>query len=245
MKLSNHPTCVISIFQFSSFLFFFKINFRVQIAAFEEPKPASYFIALGVETYLETTDQLGLYRYFAGSYPTRIEAAKVQQEMIAKGFPFASIIDLEEQRILREVGCPYFRNGMPLLQEPEPGMTMRNIYFEFGAYQLSVATQTELNHIAEQLKQNSWLKLKVLGYTDGIGDPQANVELAASRARGARNYLINKGIRADRMFISVFGEADPVLPNGEEVSNGKTIDLPENRKWNRRVVLVIVDDTVK
>jgi outer membrane protein OmpA-like peptidoglycan-associated protein len=78
-----------------------------------------------------------------------------------------------------------------------------------------------------------------MGYTDGVGSPQANVELAAGRARAARNYLINKGIRADRMFVKVFGEADPVAPNGEETATGAIIDLPENRKWNRRVVLAI------
>ena len=220
----------------------FAQGFRVQLCAFEERMETAYFTERGVDSYLETSDLMGVYRYFAGLYPTRAEAEKVQREIIAKGFSMAAIIDLEEQRILREIGCPYFRNGMVYAQDPLLQMTVRNIYFEFGLFNLSAESLVELNSVAEKLKQNTSIKLKVLGYTDGIGDPQANVELAASRAREARNYLINKGIRADRMFMSVFGEADPVLPNGEETADGSTIDLPENRKWNRRVVLVIVEE---
>lgn len=212
-------------------------DFRVQIAAFEQPATMSYFTERGINDYVETTDQIGLCRYFVGAYNTRLEAEKVRQDMIAKGFPFASVIDVEEQRILCEVNCPYFRNGVLFIADPQSNV--RNIYFDFGLSTLTAAARADLDHVAERLLKNKALKLNVMGYTDGIGSPQANVELAASRARAARNYLINKGIRADRMFMKVFGEADPVAPNGEETSNGAIIDLPENRKWNRRVVLAI------
>ncbi|HOY06464.1 MAG TPA: OmpA family protein [Saprospiraceae bacterium] len=226
---------LVSLFQNGSFA----QDFRVQIAAFEQPMAMSYFTERGVNDYVETTDQIGLFRYFAGAYATRLDAEKVRQEMIAKGFPFASIIDVEEQRILCEVNCPYFRNGVFFIADPQANI--RNIYFDFGLNTLTAAARTELDRVAERLIKNKALKLNVLGYTDGVGSPQANVELAAGRARAARNYLIAKGIRADRMFIKVFGEADPVAPNGEETSNGAIIDLPENRKWNRRVVLALFE----
>lgn len=226
---------LVSLFQNASFA----QDFRVQIAAFEQPMAMSYFTERGVNDYIETTDQVGLFRYFAGAYATRLDAEKVRQEMIAKGFPFASIIDVEEQRILCEVNCPYFRNGVFFIADPQANI--RNIYFDFGLNTLTAAARAELDRVAERLIKNKAFKLNVLGYTDGVGSPQANVELAAGRARAARNYLIAKGIRADRMFIKVFGEADPVAPNGEETSNGAIIDLPENRKWNRRVVLALFE----
>lgn len=217
----------------------FAQDFRVQIAAFEQPMEMSYFTQRGVNDYVETTDQVGLCRYFVGAYATRLEAEKVQQEMIAKGFPFASIIDVEEQRILCEVNCPYFRNGVFFIADPQANV--RNIYFDFGLNTLTPASRAELDRMAARLIKDKSLRLNILGYTDGVGSPQANVELAAARARAARNYLIIKGIRADRMFMKVFGEADPVAPNGEEAANGAIIDLPENRKWNRRVVLALFE----
>lgn len=213
-------------------------DFRVQIAAYAEAMPDTFFREKGVGDVIVSHDQMGLYRYFAGSYTTRDEAEKVQQEMISKGFPFAAVIDLEEQRVLCGANCPYFRNGVIFMQDPKQDMTVRNIYFDFGRYSLSADSKVTLNEVCQQLKNNPALKLKILGHTDGVGSAKANVQLAASRARSARNYLINKGIRADRMFIKVFGEAAPVADNASDEGD----DLPENRKWNRRVVLALIDD---
>jgi outer membrane protein OmpA-like peptidoglycan-associated protein len=126
------------------------------------------------------------------------------------------------------------------VQDPKREVTVRNIYFDFGRYSLSLEAKEELNNVYQILRENPALRLKVLGYTDGVGSPQANLQLASSRARSARNYLINRGIRADRMFIKVFGEANPVAPNSDEFEQNK--DLPENRKWNRRVVLALIDE---
>jgi outer membrane protein OmpA-like peptidoglycan-associated protein len=215
-------------------------DFRVQIGAFGERMSAEYFKEKGVEDYIESSDQMGLYRYFAGAYDTRDEAEKVRQAMEEKGFPHALIIDLEEQRILCGANCPYFRNGLIFVQDPKREVTVRNIYFDFGRYSLSLEAKEELNNVYQILRENPALRLKVLGYTDGVGSPQANLQLASSRARSARNYLINRGIRADRMFIKVFGEANPVAPNSDEFEQNK--DLPENRKWNRRVVLALIDE---
>jgi len=239
--------------KFTSTLLFFSLfllsiarshaqDFRVQIAAYAEAMPDSFFTEKGIPNVIASSDQMGMHRYFAGSYNTREEAEKVQQEMIGKGFPYASVIDLEEQRVLCGANCPYFRNGMVYMQDPKREATLKNIYFDFGRYSLDAESKQVLDGVCEKLKQNPNLKLKVLGYTDGVGSAQANMQLAASRARAARNYLIGKGIRADRMFIKVFGEAEPIVANAEEVGEGKMEDLPDNRKWNRRVVLAIIDD---
>lgn len=213
-------------------------DFRVQIAAYAEAMPDTFFHEKGVRNFLVSHDQMGLYRYFAGSYATRDEADVVQKQMIEKGFPYAQVIDLEEQRVLCGANCPYFRNGVIFVQDPKRDMTVKNIYFDFGRYSLSAESKEVLNAVCQHLKDNPNLKLKILGHTDGVGSAQANVQLAASRSRSARNYLINKGIRADRMFIKVFGEAAPVAENKSDEGD----DIPENRKWNRRVVLAIIDD---
>ena len=214
-------------------------DFRVQAAAFGERMPASFFTSKGLENYIETSDQMGLYRYFAGSYKTREEADVVQKELQEKGFPFAIVIDIEEQRLLCGQGCPYFKNGVIFVQDDKTQSTVRNIYFDFGRYSLNPESKQELQEVFQQLKENSKLTLKILGYTDGIGNATANVQLATNRSRAARSYLINRGIRADRMYIKVYGEADPAAPNAEDGGE----DLPENRKWNRRVVLTIMDES--
>lgn len=234
---------VTNISLFTIFLFgnqLFAQDFRVQIAAYGEKMPPSFFQERGIETYVETTDQLGLYRYFAGSYQTRDQAEVVRKEVAAKGFPYALIIDLEEQRVLCGAGCPYFRNGTVYVQDPQRRETTNTIYFEFGRYSLTPDAKIVLNRFHEQLRDNPSLKLKIHGFTDGIGSAQANLRLSANRARSARNYLAYKGIRVDRMLMEVFGEANPILANKDE-GDDRT-DAPENRKWNRRVVLLLVND---
>lgn len=212
----------------------------MQIAAYGEKMNPQFFKDHGVENYIETTDQLGLYRYFAGAYKTRDEAEVVRKEMVVKGFPYALIIDLEEQRVLCGAGCPYFRNGTVYVQDPQRKETTNTIYFEFGRYSLTPDAKTVLNRFFEQLRDNPALKLRIHGFTDGVGSAEANRRLSAQRARSARNYLAYKGIRPDRMLIEQFGEANPVLPNKDETDD--RTDAPENRKWNRRVVLLLVND---
>jgi outer membrane protein OmpA-like peptidoglycan-associated protein len=215
-------------------------DFRVQIAAYGERMKPSFFQERGIEHYVETTDQLGLYRYFAGAYKTRDEAEVVRKEVAAKGFPYALIIDLEEQRVLCGAGCPYFRNGTIYVQDPQRKETTNTIYFEFGRYSLTPDAKAVLNRFYEQMRDNPALKLKIHGFTDGIGSRDANLKLSANRSRSARNYLAYKGIRVDRILMEVYGEGNPVLANKDE-GDDRT-DAPENRKWNRRVVLLLVND---
>lgn len=214
-------------------------DFRVQVAAYADSVSSSYFKSRGVEGVVSTVDQMGMHRYFYGSYQNREQAEQVQKQLVDKGFPFASIIDLEEQRILCGANCPYFRNdGAVFVQDKNRSSTLRNIYFDFGRSNLSAASKAELDVVAQSLREHPTMKLKLLGYTDAVGSAENNILLATTRARAARNYLINKGVRADRMYIKVFGEYDPEVPN--EDFDGK--DVAENRKRNRRVVLAIVDE---
>jgi outer membrane protein OmpA-like peptidoglycan-associated protein len=212
-------------------------DFRVQLTARTEALDDAYFKERGVEKYFLSTDQLGMYRYFAGAYHTRDEAEKVEKEMKEKGFPFAYIIDLVEQRILCGAGCPYFRNGTIYVRDTS--RMRQTIFFDSGRYSLNAESKATLDDIAAILKSNKKYHLDLKGYTDAVGNAKFNAQLAANRTRSARNYLIAKGIQADRMFIKVFGEADPYADN----TNDDGEDMPQNRRLNRRVVLAIMDES--
>ncbi len=221
-------------------LFFFPAavaqDFRVQIAAYADSMPQIYFKNRGLEKVLVSTDQMGLYRYFVGTYDTREQAEAVLEQVVAKGFPNAVIIDLEEQRALGGAVCPYNRPNRPIfLQKVDEKTTAYYIYFDTGIATLSPEARREVDLVAQAMKANPRLFLKIIGQTDGIGTPLANQELATNRARSARDYLLDKGIRTSRITIKVYGEAEAELINKEEGEDGK--DLPGNRKWNRRVVL--------
>jgi outer membrane protein OmpA-like peptidoglycan-associated protein len=216
-------------------------GFRVQMAAYTERQDASFFKEKGVDAYIELADESGIFWYIAGNYPTLQEADLVRSELVMKGFSNALIIDEEAQYVLSGANCPYIRDGVVYVEDPNSDPNKHIIYFDFGRAYLDPTSKSVLDEVYLKMKELTVLTLKIHGYTDGVGDARANLELAAERSRAARDYLIYKGIRADRMFMEVFGEAEPAAPNAEDdgSNSGKGRDLPENRKWNRRVTLTL------
>jgi len=229
------------IYLVSTFLLFCLVplsaqEFRVQIGAYDQAKSAAFFQERGITNYFVSTDQTGIYRYFAGIFNTRTAADKVQAQLLEKGFSFAFVLDMEEQRILAGTRCPRVRDGVVFVKEEMKEKTERNIYFISGSSTIDAEAKTKLDEIVAILKKNTKFTLDIKGYTDAEGENTDNIKLAATRSRAARTYLIAKGVRADRMYIKVYGEADAAAPNKDD----EGVDLPENRKYNRRVQLIIV-----
>jgi len=208
-------------------------DFRVQAAAFNKPVDAAYFTDRGVESVVSSVDKNGIYRYFVGTYWTREEAEAVRSQLITKGFAYATVIDLGEQRALYGAKCPYFRDQDIFVERD----SVRNIFFETGKSDVDAESRLMLDDLALLLNQKPGATLNLYGFTDNLGDAQTNVALATARTRAVRDYLIAKGVRADRMFIQIFGEAEPGMEHRDFEGN----EITENRKWNRRVKLVIVE----
>lgn len=208
-------------------------NFRVQVAALTDSVPASYFADRGINGVIASVDETGVHRYLFGSYPTYIDAEKVQQQLIAKGFAHATIIDLEAQRLLTDLSlCNYFKGGPIPITEND---SIRFLYFNLGQSILPESEKADLDYMLKKLNSSAKSDLRILGYTDAVGSGSANLELATARARVARNYLIDRGVDPGRMLLRVFGEA--VSGNIEEDIERQS-ELDEIRKLYRCVVLV-------
>ena len=69
----------------------------------------------------------------------------------------------------------------------------------------------------------------VIGHTDDVGEPAANVKLGLGRAQAIARILTNNGIPTNRIKVDSKGEAEPVADN-------KTDD---GQHQNRRVVLTV------
>ena len=212
-------------------------NFRVQVAAYADSVAPAYFKARGIEGVIASVDAAGIYRYYYGSYATRAEAEKVQKQLIVKGFTFAAIIDLEEQRVLSNVGaCPYFKGGP--VYAPSTNENVRVLYFDLGKDILTADAKAELDRVFKLMSSKPALQLRILGYTDAVGSGKANIELATNRARAARNYLLDKGLNTERMLLRVFGESEAGKVE-EEIERQNELD--EARKRFRCVLLALVE----
>lgn len=92
--------------------------------------------------------------------------------------------------------------------------------------------QHKLEEIATALKTpNSPKKVVITGYTDRLGSDAYNQKLSEERAIAVKEYIVSRGIDADRLVAEGKGEADPVV-----VCNDKNkAALIECLKPNRRV----------
>ncbi len=86
-----------------------------------------------------------------------------------------------------------------------------------------------LNKLAESLKDNPQLEIRLEGHTDNVGTPALNVKLSEDRVAAVKRYLVDKGVAASRITTVGFGGEKPKFSNDRE----------ETRKLNRRVELVI------
>ncbi len=104
------------------------------------------------------------------------------------------------------------------------------VLFTSGKYDLLPAAQIKLNDVAKALiDQDPESTMVVEGHTDSQGTAAANQELSQHRAQAVRDYLVSRGIAADRVTAQGFG---PTRPIGENNS-------PEGRANNRRVEIVV------
>lgn len=103
------------------------------------------------------------------------------------------------------------------------------ILFETGKSELRTASLQRLDQVAELLQQSPERKIQVEGYTDSRGSESMNQTLSRSRAESVRNYLLQRGIDANRITAVGYGEDRPVATN----------DTVEGRANNRRVEIVL------
>ena len=83
-----------------------------------------------------------------------------------------------------------------------------------------------LDEVAKVIQENPHVqKVSIEGHASDEGDDKYNLTLSKARAEAVRAYLVSKGVAADRLSSTGFGETKPLVAN----------DTPENREKNRRV----------
>ena len=105
-----------------------------------------------------------------------------------------------------------------------PDFDAKHVQFVFGKATLSKPAIVDLDQLAAYLLKYPELKLAIHGHTDNVGSASANQRLSERRAATAKNYLVKKGVSADRITSAGFGMTQPLVDN-------KTA---ANRALNRR-----------
>lgn len=108
---------------------------------------------------------------------------------------------------------------------------LKNIFFDFDKATLRPESTNELERLTNLLKVDApTLKIEISGHTDSKGADAYNKTLSNNRAKAVVDYLVSKGIAADRLTSAGYGEEQPIATN----------DTDEGRQLNRRTEFKII-----
>lgn len=103
------------------------------------------------------------------------------------------------------------------------------IYFDVNSDKIKPESAGTIKGIADILKENPSVKVKIVGHTDADGDDKSNLDLSKRRAASVKNALVTSfGIDAAMIETDGKGEGEPVAPN----------DNITNKALNRRVEFI-------
>ena len=110
-------------------------------------------------------------------------------------------------------------------------IVLHGVNFEFNKATLTVNAKTLLDQVADALLARKDIKVEIDGHTDGKGSEPYNLKLSDKRAASVKQYLVGRGIDADRMSSKGFGKTMPIADNNTD----------EGRELNRRVELKVTE----
>ena len=138
---------------------------------------------------------------------------------------------------LWESGNPMITNfrvaaGLPDMRSKlitEGKLVSYGIYFDVNKDVVKPESYGTLKGIADVLKENPTVRVKIVGHTDSDGADASNLDLSKLRGASVKNELIKTfGIEASRLESDGLGESKAVAPN----------DTPVNKALNRRVEFI-------
>ena len=121
--------------------------------------------------------------------------------------------------------------GLGEMRDREPDVSLASdALFRVNSAELLPAAREELDRLADQLQRMQTVeRVLVVGHADSTGNDAINDPLSEARAQSVKDFLVARGVAADRIHTEGRGSRDPVASN----------DTPLGRSQNRRVDITI------
>ena len=103
------------------------------------------------------------------------------------------------------------------------------VLFSSGRSTLLSNARPKLDEVAAALQKSDAEKFVVEGHTDSRGSEATNEELSFRRAQTVRDYLVERGVPAEKIKAVGYGKSRPVADN----------TTAEGRANNRRVEIIV------
>ncbi|MBC7890617.1 MAG: OmpA family protein [Sphingobacteriaceae bacterium] len=107
---------------------------------------------------------------------------------------------------------------------------LKNVLFEASKDVLLPGSYETLDDLAQWMKENPTVEIRLEGHTDRLGDSRKNLQLSLDRVIAVKRHLTGKGIDPARVQTKGYGDKRPLTNATSE----------EERRKNRRVEVVVV-----
>lgn len=194
--------------------------------------------------YFRSKDGLCSYKFYENK-PVAFKAINRNKSSAEIILDLQELINLQksdhtlELILLEEVSNPVPKinnqisdNKLNYISEAEIGskVQLNNIYFEKTKPSVLPQSYPSLGRLADILKTQKDLIIKIIGHTDNVGDKDALMKLSKDRADAIKMFLVDKGIPSARVYTAGYGDTQPITTN----------DTEENKSKNRRVEIKIL-----
>jgi outer membrane protein OmpA-like peptidoglycan-associated protein len=112
-------------------------------------------------------------------------------------------------------------------------IVLKPIYFEYDKSNITQEGAFELDKLVQVMKNNEKMVILAKSHTDNRGTDKYNERLSDRRAKSTAQYIISKGIAANRISAKGMGELEPKVDCGKDCSE-------EQHAQNRRSEFLIV-----
>jgi outer membrane protein OmpA-like peptidoglycan-associated protein len=132
------------------------------------------------------------------------------------------------------VVCKEEPKPAPPVKEPAKPVAekivLNGVQFDFDKAVIKKEYYPVLDEGASVLQKHADKKVMIDGHTCSIGAEKYNMKLSERRAAAVKKYLVGKGISADRLMTTGYGESQPVADNKTK----------QGREMNRRAELKVM-----
>ena len=117
---------------------------------------------------------------------------------------------------------------------------LKNVFFDLAKATLRPESGVELNKLVEFLLTNPTIHIELGGHTDTRGDANDNMVLSTNRAKSVYDYIVSRGISAERLTYKGYGET--VNINTDEMISNLTSEKEkeaahqENRRTEYKII---------
>lgn len=132
-------------------------------------------------------------------------------------------LSYKQVKMLKQQGFVLTEEGWSL------GLPER-LLFDFNESAISAQNQAELNRLASQLHQYNLTKVKIVGHSDNVGNPDYNLKLSEQRAESVAQVFLANQFKASNIYTLGKGSSQPI----------NLADTDEARAENRRVAVIII-----